>query len=200
VSIDEAAHLPEGPARTAALAAWFQRLYRALPDERVPVLVGGAAVELLTGGAYTTGDLDFAGTVPRAISEELLREGFRREGRHWIRDRGEVFVELPAAALSPGETSAVVRVGQVDVLILSAEDLIADRLASWQFWKVAQDAVGALLLLRRQRSRIDPARLDAAAESKRVTRALESLRQFDERLGNREPTDGEIEKWVRAIP
>ena len=37
--------LPEGPRRTAALAAWFQSLY---PDGRRPVLVGGAAVELLT--------------------------------------------------------------------------------------------------------------------------------------------------------
>jgi hypothetical protein len=200
VSIDEAVRLAEGPARTAAIAAWFQQLYRAIPAERVPVLVGGAAVELLTGGAYTTGDLDFVGTVPRAVSEELLRAGFRREGRHWIRDKGEVFLELPAAALSPGESSGVVRVGQVDVLVLSAEDLIADRLASWQFWEVAQDAVGALLLLRRQRSNIDAARLDAAAESKGVGRALESLLRFDGRLGDREPGETELEEWVRAVP
>ncbi|HEY7368947.1 MAG TPA: hypothetical protein VIA29_03605, partial [Thermoanaerobaculia bacterium] len=102
--------------------------------------------------------------------------------------------------LSPGESSGVVRVGQVDVLVLSAEDLIADRLASWQFWEVAQDAVGALLLLRRQRSNIDAARLDAAAESKGVGRALESLLRFDGRLGDREPGETELEEWVRAVP
>ena len=45
--------LPEGPRRTAAIAAWVQGLFSR--ENRVPVLVGGAAVEILTGGAYTLG-------------------------------------------------------------------------------------------------------------------------------------------------
>jgi hypothetical protein len=65
---------------------------------------------------------------------------------------------------------------------------------------VAQDAVGALLLLRRQTTKIDTTRLEGAAESKGVGRALESLLRFDGRLGDREPGETEVEEWARAIP
>ena len=57
--------MADGPAKTARLAAWVQGLYEGLGS--APILVGGAVVELITGGAYTTGDLDFAGTVPKEI-------------------------------------------------------------------------------------------------------------------------------------
>ena len=61
--------LPEGPRRTAALAAWVQGL---IADKgQVPVLVGGGAVEILAGGAYTTGDLDFVGSVTLPVRKEL---------------------------------------------------------------------------------------------------------------------------------
>ena len=51
-TLARALQLSEGPRRTAAVVAWIQSLYASSP----PVLVGGAAVELYTGGAYTTGD------------------------------------------------------------------------------------------------------------------------------------------------
>ena len=43
-----------------------------------PVLVGGAAVELYTGSAITTGDFDLATGRQDAFEEELLRVGFIR--------------------------------------------------------------------------------------------------------------------------
>jgi hypothetical protein len=49
--------LSDGFEKTARLAAWVQSLFE--PGQE-PVLVGGAAVELLTRGAYTTGNLDNA--------------------------------------------------------------------------------------------------------------------------------------------
>ena len=36
--------LPDGPQRTAAIVAWVQSLYSG--ENQVPVLVGGAAVEM----------------------------------------------------------------------------------------------------------------------------------------------------------
>ena len=94
--------LPDGPAKTVALVAWVQGLFE---RDRTPVLVGGAAVELYTGGAYTTGDLDFAGTVPTAAARTLAAAGFVRHGRHWIHEAGQVYLEFPSAALAAGEQS-----------------------------------------------------------------------------------------------
>jgi len=80
MNFPEAASLPEGPQRTAAIAVWIQSLFS--EEKQVPVLVGGAAVEILTGGAYTTGDLDFVGSVPpsvRNILEDWANNGPQEE-------------------------------------------------------------------------------------------------------------------------
>ena len=69
MEIDEILCLPDGPQRTAATAAWVQGLFS--EESPTPVLVGGAAVEILTGGAYTTGDFDFVGSVPASVRRQL---------------------------------------------------------------------------------------------------------------------------------
>lgn len=51
MSIDEILTLESGPRRTARFAHWLQEIARRC-GESVPILVGGSAVELYTGGAY----------------------------------------------------------------------------------------------------------------------------------------------------
>jgi DNA-binding XRE family transcriptional regulator len=60
---------PEGPGRTAAIAAWVQSLFA--DENQVPVLVGGAAVEILTGGeiAMTTTTPQLTRRRPRSFVE-----------------------------------------------------------------------------------------------------------------------------------
>ncbi|MEW6338818.1 MAG: hypothetical protein AB1625_15640 [Acidobacteriota bacterium] len=72
MELDRVLALGEGPTKTAAPAAWVQGLF---PHGAVPVLVGGAAVELYTGGAYVTGDLDFVGRVPAPVARALVAVG-----------------------------------------------------------------------------------------------------------------------------
>jgi hypothetical protein len=45
-----------------------------------PVIVGGGAVELYTGGAITSGDFDLVGVREEIVGEALVEVGFRREG------------------------------------------------------------------------------------------------------------------------
>lgn len=184
--------LPEGASRTAGIAAWFQGLYE---EGSIPVLVGGAAVELYTQGAYTTGDLDFVGEVPPKVAALLEQSGFRKEGRHWIHDRGQVFIELPGSSLDPEDQAAVIEVGGSKVLASSPEALIVDRLASWQFWKVRTDAANAFLLWKAREKQLDPRRLESLARRTRVERSLQSLRDFARRLKDRDPSAAELDEW-----
>ena len=106
--------LPDGPRRTAALAAWFQGLY---PEGDVPVLVGGAAAELLSRTDRVEDDLDFVGDVPPTVAERLRRVGFREAGRRWILESDGVVLDLVAPRLSADATSVTVDIDGSRVLV-----------------------------------------------------------------------------------
>lgn len=196
MTLNQATRLPEGPRRTAAVAAWIQSLY----ETRPPVLVGGAAVELYTGGAYTTGDYDFVGEVPEAVARALEESGFKREGRHWIHAKAELFVEFPGSAVQPHEKTAILELGDASVLTLSPEDMIIDRLAAWQFWSSTTDGASAFLIWRAQEKMLDPKRLTALAEIRGVGKGLARLRDFVRNIGSRAASAEDLETWARQAP
>lgn len=193
--IDLVLALPAGPARTAAIASWLQSLYP--PGVRRPILVGGAAVELYTGGAYTTGDLDFVGSVPPEVAAVLAASGFARAGRHWIHEAAQVFLEFPGADLEPAAEPVNLVFGDKAVILIPLEGLIADRLAAWKFWRSGVDAVNALLLLRSA----PPADLKLAqrlSRSLEVDDELDRLVRWNKRLAGSVPSEAEIQEWLGA--
>ncbi len=191
----KAVALDEGPTRVAALAAWLQSLVP--PAEKKPVLVGGGAVELYSGGAYRTGDLDFVGTLGEDEERRLEAVGFRRQGRHWIHEEHQLFLEFPSAHLEEGESAAVIEVGEYSVVVIGLEELIVDRLAAWQFWDSEIDAVNAVRLIQGSAGKIEPDRLRQIAESKGVSPALAALEEFVDRLTGSEPSAQELDEWAR---
>jgi hypothetical protein len=180
----------------AAIAEWFQGLFSA--GDPIPVLVGGAAVELYTRGGYATGDLDFVGDIPPAVARLLEAEGFRKEGRHWIHDEGRIYLEFPSSTLEPEAEVARVRFGRHEVLVVSPEDILVDRLASWQFWKSSSDAAGAYLVWRSQADRMDVARIERLADKMGVAKAYRSLKEFASRWEKREPSGEDLASWARS--
>lgn len=196
--LEEIAKIPDGAERTAALVRFVQRLFD--PPGAVPVLVGGAAVELYTGGAYTTSDLDFVGHVSAEAADRLKTEGFERRGRHWIHERAQVFLEFPSLDLEPGEVPVWTRVRKQRVRVLSVEDLIVDRLAAWRHWRSPIDGVNAWLLWRSKRSRLDRRRLSRRADSAGVADAYRRLLRFDRKWPTRRPTDQEVREWATDGP
>jgi hypothetical protein len=195
IGLPALAALPEGPSRTAAIAAWIQGLYESKP----PVLVGGAAVELYTLGAYTTGDFDFVGDVPESVAKALDDAGFERKGRHWIRAQGEIFVEFPGSSLQEHERPAMLDVDGTRVLTLSAEDMIVDRLAAWQFWRSTTDGASAYLIWKAQEDRLDRRRLSSLADRRKVGRALSRLERFVEESSSEADAE-QVERWAREVP
>jgi hypothetical protein len=188
VNISDALSLDPGPDRTAAVVAWFQGLFESDP----PVLVGGAAVELYTGGAYRTGDLDFVGRIPSEVSRLLAVAGFRKRGRHWIHEEAQIFIELPAAEFDRTVRIDAIRINDWTVVLLSPEDVLVDRLAAWKFWRVPVEGINAYLLYRARGQAMDARRLEEAAGVEGVADELESLRRFGDL--DREPQ--EIEAWA----
>lgn len=138
-----------------------------------PVLVGGAAVEIYTRSAYTTFDLDFVAAETDELGPTMRALGFEREGRHWVeRDLG-VVVEFPSATLAPAQAESM----EVDgrrLSVISVEDLIVDRLASWKHWGWEPDGAAAALLLALHPRR-DNRRLRRRARAEDVLDALEVL-------------------------
>ncbi len=76
------------------------------------------AVELYSGGAYRTGDLDFVGRLGEESERQLKTVGFQRQGRHWIHEEHQVFLEFPSADLDEGDRAAIIEVGEYSVLII----------------------------------------------------------------------------------
>ena len=188
--------LPEGPARTAALVSWLQGLYEDETDK--PILVGGAAVELYTGGAYVTGDLDLVGTVPPSVASNLRDAGFERRGRHFVHEAGQIFIEFPSSTLGIDEEPVVLEVERCRVLIVEPEALVADRLAAWQAWKSPEDGVNAWLVTRSRE--IDLKRVGQLAEERGVQEAAQALMRAVQEWRGRDPAREELTAWAQAIP
>jgi hypothetical protein len=163
-------------------------------------LVGGAAVELYTCGAYVTGDLDLVGPVPSRVARALVAAGFERRGRHWLHEAGEVFLEFPGSALQAGEVAVRLSVGGCAVLVISAEDALADRLAAWQHWESTVDGVNAWLLFRARRHALDRRRLRRRVAALGAEDAWAALVALARRVQTRDATNEEIERWAQRGP
>jgi len=169
-------------------------------QDEVPVLVGGAAVEILTGGAYTTGDLDFAGSIPESVKKALLKNGFERSGRHWIHQDAQIFLEFPSETLDHREQAVRVQVYGFDILIVSIEDLLVDRLGGWEYWKSGVDGANAFILFRARRSEVDHERLARRAREAGFENALEALEEFDQKWSTTDPSPEDLETWANRGP
>jgi hypothetical protein len=198
VKIEKILTAEEGPGRTAALASWLQSLFE--DEENAPVLVGGAAVELYTQGAYTTGDLDLVGTVTPGVTRALENAGFERHGRHWIHEPAQVFVEFPGTALEPDERASWLDFEGQKVRVVSVEDLLVDRLGAWEHWQSSVDGVNALLVWWAQQQRIDVGRLEHRLAQAGWNSAWQSLVRFASKWEPGEAPVAEVEEWANAGP
>ena len=165
--------LPHSVERTAALAWWIQSLY---PDESVrPVLVGGAAMELYTEGAYITAELDFAGVVPPPVASDLRKSEFRRLDRHWLHDKESVSIIFHGDTLRAGERAVDQSFGDYRVLMVSPEDLLVDRLVSWRHLESPTHGVQAYLIYHTQHGPMDLEHLRQRTAQEDVEPAMDSV-------------------------
>jgi hypothetical protein len=137
-----------------------------------PILVGGAAARFHTAGAYVSGDIDFvAAGDPSPVLQAL---GFERTGRHFVHPRYELFVEFPSSHLDAGESCVVTQIGSHRLRVVSAGDLLLDRLNGFKWGGAEVDGATAVVLLRLHPELVDSAIRSRAADQD-VLDALEAL-------------------------
>ena len=122
-----------------------------------PIIVGGCALEFYTTGGYTTGDIDIIFPDNKLLDKVLCKWGFIKEGRHWINDELDMYIESPGSALKGDDPSKItkVRVGNVDAYIIGVEDLIVDRLNATVHWHSSDDRYWAKELIYIHRDMLD---------------------------------------------
>ncbi len=177
--------------RTLRLAATLSAALTAAGSQ--PVLVGGGAVEIYTRSAYTTRDLDFVAAVTDELGNTMLELGFEREGRHWVHEELGIVVEFPGTAIGPARTVSV-DVDGSELRIISVEDLIVDRLASWKYWGWDPDGAAAVILIAIHTD-LDATRLRERAAEEDVADVLELLQPL---ARNTEPVNEEQLRRLRA--
>jgi len=125
-------------------------LTEALGKEKgIPVIVGGFALEFYSTGGYATGDIDLIYPDHELCGAKLTEWGFKKEGRHWISEEFDLFVEAPGSFLPEEEQKRVttVEIEGMTVCIIGVEDLIVDRLNAFVHWKSTDDGYWARELI-----------------------------------------------------
>jgi hypothetical protein len=107
-----------------------------------PVLVGGAAVELYSSSAVTTGDFDVVTGAQQAFEAALQQLGFVQPSgpgvatRGWIHPELKLGFEVVSATLLDGnaDRDRILRLdlgSDGEVAVISIEDMIADRMGQY---------------------------------------------------------------------
>lgn len=149
---------------------------------RLPIVVGGAALEIYTMGQYMSHDIDLKSDFEVTMS--VLREmGFRNDGRSLMySEEFDILVDWQGSALEEGREAEgrVLKVnaieGQSPVALIGMEDLIVDRLEAYKYGRdrdALRWAQTLYALSRNNELTLDAALLQRLAEAADVGDALE---------------------------
>ncbi len=119
---------------------------------REPIVVGGFALEIYTQGSYTTGDIDIKAS--RDLLEKILTEwGFTKKGRVWFNEEMDIYIDWLGSNLEEGNeaekrVNTIIIEKDLEIKIISFEDLIIDRLNAAKWWKDQDGLTWAKVLVK----------------------------------------------------
>lgn len=116
--------------------------------------MGGLAVEIYSENLYLTKDIDLVNTnytKPKALHSAMAELGVVKQGRIYCNPSTAITVEFPPAPLSVGDSPVseveTLPCGDGEVTILSAVDIVKDRIAAYIHWRDTQSLVQALAVM-----------------------------------------------------
>jgi hypothetical protein len=149
------------------------------------VLVGGAVVSIYSEGLYRSGDLDMV--LDRydltGVPEILEKIGFKPDKSRYFKhpECAHLFLEFPKGPVELGEECPVtpdeILVEGRTLRLLSPTDCVKDRMAAYIHWKARAGFNQALLVCRRQHSRVDFEKVAAWCDREGAPEAYEELVQ-----------------------
>lgn len=151
------------------------------------VVTGGFAVEVYTGRAYRTLDIDVVAEGCSAKVLEVFLESIgERVARGYV-PRPEYLalksIDIVSTVYDRELPPVKLLVDEFRIYVEPPETLIAVYLAGWKFWGSTEDRDKALLLLASMESLVDWGFLREAARRRRVEDYLERLVELVKRVG-----------------
>ena len=153
-------------------------LTRELEPENIrPVVVGGCALEFYTTGGYSTADIDIICPDNELLDSILSKWGFKKQGRHWISEELDMYIESPGSSLQGDDYSKItkVRVEDVEVYLVGIEDLIVDRLNAAVHWKSSDDRYWSKELIYIHKNKVDMTYLKKRAVEEKTGNELDNI-------------------------
>ncbi len=125
--------------------AWLNEKLKAAGSRALPILVGGSAVELYTGGNYTSVDMDiYLDDIVLAV--DILEEhGFVKTGRHYFSAEYDLLAEFVSGRIP--EKVSEIEYGEEFILVSSLEEMIIDRLNVAKWRNIPKDLEWARIMI-----------------------------------------------------
>lgn len=117
--------------------AWLNEQIKATKSLMFPILVGGSAVQLYTGGNYASMDMDIVLDDISIVTDILKTNGFSKIGKQYYSKEYDLLVEFVSGP-APVKINRL-KYGEQFVLVTSLEEIIIDRLNAAKWWNVPKD-------------------------------------------------------------
>lgn len=149
------------------------------------VLVGGAVAAIYSKGAYRSGDLDIVinSTIinDKKVAESMIKLGFSKSGRHWIHPECKhLYIEFIRPPIAIGDDYRIIPIKRLinnsEIMILSPEDCVRDRLSSYVYFKAKECLDQAIMVAIEQNVNINDILDWAMTEGKDMIKAVEELK------------------------
>ncbi|MES2768445.1 MAG: hypothetical protein V4596_04800 [Bdellovibrionota bacterium] len=130
------------------------------------VLVGGACVSIYTNEKYESKDLDFISPYSLEVISKALKEiGFTKNGRYFVHQNSDFYVEFPSGPLAIGNQISIkpegkMKIKDITIKMLSPTQCVMDRLSAWFHWSDRRSLIHALWVCKKH-----PVNLDKISKS-----------------------------------
>lgn len=188
------------PARALYVMAVLTKAFQAV-GYPTPILVGGAAVEYYTEGAYCTQDIDaLLYSSSPVVSEVMTALGFQRRGKDWEHVALKLLVEFPGY---PGQEEGFLAdrifVSGIEIQIASLESMILDRVHGFHMGHT-QDGAVAIALIKSAKKHLDWEFLEGQALREHMEVYLRGLRHLANDIDwSRPPSPDDLEERLYAL-